>query len=200
MCTAAIIAGGKARRLGGRQKGTLAFGSTSIIERQIATLRTLTDTLLIVANDTASYARFGVPVIGDDIPDAGALGGIYTALAHAAADPVIIVACDMPFVQAAFLRYLIDAVRTADVAIPRTPSGYEPLCACYAGRCAPHLRRQIEAGVLKIQDLLPHVRVREIGPREIAPYDREGLLFCNVNTPDDYARALARLDGDQSAS
>ena len=115
MCTAAIIAGGKARRLGGRQKGTLAFGSTSIIERQIATLRTLTDTLLIVANDTASYARFGVPVIDDDIPDAGALGGIYTALAHAPADPVIIVACDMPFVQAAFLRYLIDAVRTASI-------------------------------------------------------------------------------------
>ena len=104
----------------------------------------------------------------------------------------------MPFVRAAFLRYLVDAVRTADVAIPRTPGGYEPLCACYARRCAPHLRRQIERGVLKIQDVLPHVRVREVGPHEIAPFDPEGLLFCNVNTPDDYSRALARLAASRS--
>ena len=200
MCAAAIIAGGKSRRLDGRPKGALAFGPTSIVERQLAALRTLTDTLLIVANDPAPYAACGVPVVGDDLPGAGALGGIYTALVHARADPVVVLACDMPFVTVPFLRHLIDAVRTDDAAIPRTRDGYEPLCACYSRRCAPHVRRQIEAGVLKVQDLLPHLRVREVGPREIAPYDPEGLLFCNVNTADDYSRALARLDAGRPSS
>ena len=200
MCTAAIIAGGRARRLGGRPKGTLAFGPTSIVERQIATLRTLTDALLIVANDPAPYADLGVPTVGDDVPGAGAIGGVLTALTHASTDPVVVVACDMPFVSAAFLRYLIDAARAVDVAIPSTPSGYEPLCACYARACAPHLRRQIEAGVLKLQDVLPHLRVREVGPPEIAPFNEDGLLFCNVNTPDDYSRALARLTPDRPPS
>ena len=76
MCTAAIIAGGVARRFDGRAKGALAFGATSIIERQIAVLREITKTLLIVANDAAPYAGLGVPVINDEISGAGPIGGI----------------------------------------------------------------------------------------------------------------------------
>ena len=193
MCTAAIIAGGEARRLGGRPKGMLAFGATSIIERQIALLREVTNTLVIVANDRA-YASFGVPIVEDVLPGAGALGGIYTALVTATTDQVLVVACDMPFLRAAFLRHVIVAGRSVDVAIPKTTVGYEPLCASYARGCAPRLRERIDEGALKIQDLVPHVRVREIGPQEIAPYDADGMLFFNVNTPADYARAVAHLD------
>lgn len=192
MCTAAIIGGGEARRLGGRPKGLLAFGATSLIERQIALLREITNTLVIVANDRA-YASFGVPIVDDVLPGAGALGGIYTALVTATTDQVLVVACDMPFLRAAFLKHVIVAGRSVDIAIPRTTMGYEPLCASYTRGCLPRMREQIDAGTLKIQDLLPHVRVREIGPQETAPYDADGVLFLNVNTPDDYARAVAHL-------
>ena len=200
MCTAAIIAGGVARRFDGRAKGALAFGATSIIERQIAVLREITKTLLIVANDAAPYAGLGVPVINDEISGAGPIGGIYTALVHATADPVVVLACDMPFIHAAFLRHLVSVDPSADVTIPRTANGYEPMCACYSRRCAPHLRRQIDEGVFKIQELLPHVQRYEIGPDEISDYDPDGLLFYNVNTPDDYARALKCMDSDPSTS
>ncbi|HAK56946.1 MAG TPA: hypothetical protein DCP38_15915, partial [Acidobacteria bacterium] len=193
MCTAAIIAGGEARRLGGQPKGALAFGATSIIERQFAVLRSITETVFVVANDPEPYAGLGVPVITDEVPGAGALGGVYTALVRATADPVLVVACDMPFIHAAFLRHLVESAGSADVAIPRTAAGYEPLCACYARRCAPRLRQQIDDGVLKVQELLRHVKVREVGPDEIAPHDPDGVLFSNVNTPEDYARALERL-------
>ena len=198
MCTAAIIAGGEARRLNGRVKGALPFGTTSIVERQIAVLQAIPEKLLIVTNNASAYTGLGVPVINDEIPGSGAIGGIYTALVHATVDPVLVVACDMPFVNEPFLRLLVSADRSADVTIPKTANGYEPMCACYSRRCASRLRQQINNGVLKIQELLPHLRVREIGIDEIAPHDPSGLLFSNVNTPDDYARALKLLDPGHS--
>ena len=191
MCTAAIIAGGEARRLGGRPKGTLAVGSTTIIERQIAVVREITADVVIIANHRDAYTRYGVPVVEDVIPGAGALGGLYTALVTAGGDPVLAIACDMPFLQAAFLEHVLAASQKVDVAIPRTRHGYEPLCAAYARRCADRMRQQIDAGIYSIQDVLPYLRVRAIEPREIAPFDADGLLFFNVNTPDDYARAVA---------
>ena len=190
MCTAAIIAGGDARRFGGCDKGALAIGEARIIDREIAVLREVADHLLIVANDPDRYRSLGLPIVEDLVPGAGALGGIYTAITVARDTPTLVVACDMPFLSARFLRHLAIAGGEVDVAIPRTAEGYEPLCASYSRGCADPIRRRIDAGALAVLGLLSDVRVREIGPEEIAPYDPDGTLFFNVNTPDDYARSL----------
>ena len=97
---------------------------------------------------------------------------------------------DLPFLAAPFLCHLIACGAGVDVAIPRTADGYQPLCASYSRRCAAPIRRRIEAGDLRVTGVLADVRVREIGPEEIAPYDPGGTLFFNVNTPDDYDRAV----------
>ncbi len=190
MCTAAIIAGGDARRFGGRDKGALVIGEARIIDREIAVLREVADHLVIVANDPDRYRSLGLPIVEDLGPGAGALGGIYTAITVARDTPTLVVACDMPFLSARFLRHLAIAGREVDVAIPRTAEGYEPLCASYSRGCADPIRRRIDAGALTVLGFLSDVRVREIGPEEIAPYDPDGTLFFNVNTPDDYARSL----------
>lgn len=192
MWTAAILAGGRATRFGGRDKSRLLVDGAPIIDCQITMLRPMVDALLIVANDLARYASLGIPVVPDVIPDAGALGGLYTALCAAPTDHVIVVACDLPFLTSPFLASLMEAARDADVVIPRTVDGYQPLCACYARTCAEPIRRRLDAGALKVTDFLADVRVREIGPDQIAPYDPDATLFSNINTPDDYARALGR--------
>ena len=191
MCTAAILAGGRARRLGGRSKEFLSIGDQRIIDHQIAVLRTVADELAIVAPDTDRYGALGVPVWADVIPDSGPLGGIYyTALVNATSSHTLVVASDMPFVTASFLKYLVRVGQDVDVAIPRTTDGHQPLCACYAGTCTSVVRRHIERGTLKVTDLLSELRVHEIGPAELEPFDPDGRLFFNVNTPDDYARCL----------
>ena len=188
MQSAAILAGGRARRLGGRDKSRVVVGGRTILERQIEILRRLVPRVVIVANDLESFADAGVPVLPDAVPGCGSLGGIYTALT-AAGGPVLVLACDLPFVTEAFLARVIDAGRDADVAIPRGPDGYQPLCANYGPACAEPLRRRLEQGALKVVDLLADVRVRELGPEEIAPFDPDGLLLLNVNTAADVARA-----------
>lgn len=187
---AAILAGGRARRFGGRDKSSLDVGGASILERQLAALRSVAGRILVVSGNPARFQERGLDAVADLVPGAASLGGIYTALTHAATEHVLVVACDLPFLTASFLRRLTTEARHADEAVvPRSADGWQPLCAVYARRLADTARRQIEARRLKIVDFLASTRVREIGPDAIAEDDPDGLLFFNVNSPADWQRA-----------
>jgi len=190
--TAAILAGGRAIRLGGLDKSALTVGGRSILDRELDVLRQLTTRILIVANDSTRFPGTGVPVKADRLPGAGALGGLYTALVEASTELVLVIACDMPFLTHAFLAWLVDQSAGVDVVVPRDARGRHPLCAVYATRVAPHLKACIEAGRLRVGSALEGLAVREMGPEQWAPYDHDGRLLLNVNTPDDYALATGR--------
>jgi molybdopterin-guanine dinucleotide biosynthesis protein A len=188
---AAILAGGRARRLGGQDKRALRVGPTTILERQLAALDDLVDRVFVVGGDPVT-GRGPLPaVVPDRLPDAGALGGLYTALCEATGSHVLVVACDLPFVTTALLARLISlADSKCDAVVPRSTDGLQPLCAVYARCLAGDVRRRIESGRLMIQDLLGTIRVREFGPAEIAAFGADRRLFFNVNTPDDLAEAV----------
>jgi molybdopterin-guanine dinucleotide biosynthesis protein A len=193
--SAAILAGGRAARFDGTDKGSLIVGGRRIVERQLAALAAVADDVRIVANDASRYADLGVPIIPDLIPGAGPLGGLYTALADARHDRVLALACDLPFVSGALLERLTAESGTAeemDAVVPRTRRGLEPLCAIYRKGCAAAARRQIDLGELRMTVFLAGLCVRELDYRSI-PADIEGTLFENVNTPHDYARARDRV-------
>ena len=186
--TAAILAGGQARRLGGIDKSALGVGASSILERQLALLHGLTPHIVIVASDPSRVRAGDTRVVTDRIAGAGALGGLYTALMNAPTEHVLVIGCDMPFLTAPFLTYLMERGLGADAAVPRDERGRHPLCASYARRIAGHLYRRITAGELGVRDALVDLTVREIGADELAPFDPDGRLLLNINTPDDYAR------------
>jgi molybdopterin-guanine dinucleotide biosynthesis protein A len=189
--TAAILAGGQARRLGGLDKSALVVGTRSILDRQLSVLHGLTPHLLIVTSGRSSVQAIDVPVVVDRIVGAGALGGLYTALVEAPTEQVLVIGCDMPFLTAPFLRHLAECGRNVDVTVPRNELGRHPLCASYARRTASHFRNRIDAGDLRIGAALVDLTVRELGPEDLAPFDGDGGLLLNVNTPEDYARARA---------
>jgi len=157
----------------------------------LSLVRGLTSHILIVAGDRAEARADGIPVVADRIRGAGALGGLHTALVEAPTEQVLVIACDMPFLNAPFLAYLAERGAGADATVPRDARGRHPLCASYARRIAGHLHGRITAGNLRVGDALVDLAVRELGPDELAPFDRDGRLLCNVNTPDDYERARA---------
>ncbi|HTL01917.1 MAG TPA: molybdenum cofactor guanylyltransferase [Vicinamibacterales bacterium] len=192
MWTGAILAGGRSRRLGGRNKAALKIGDATVLDRQLARLRGVVDRTIIVAGDAAPFAWTGLPVIPDLRPGDGALGALRTAVHAAQTDRTLVMACDMPFVTEALLGYLVDAGRAADIAIPRTRRGYEPLCATYSRRCADEMARLIAERRFKLSEvaLIPGLIIRELGPDELRPFGPEELLFFNINTSDDYARAI----------
>lgn len=199
--SAAILAGGRARRLGGADKASLTVGRARIIDRQLAALSAVAADVRIVCNDPGRYAALGLRVIPDAIPDAGPLGGIYSALLDATNERMIVVACDLPFVSAGLLRRLVEesAADGVDAVVPRSARGLEPLCALYTTRCAAVARDRIVEGKLQAAGLLDAVRTRILEPDALASYD-EGALFENVNTPHDYERAREWVELNEKPS
>ena len=190
---AAILIGGQARRMQGARKGALTIGGARIIDRQLTVLRQVADPIFFVTSPAVEPdADVHLDVVRDRFPDHGALGGIYTAIVSSPTARTLIVACDLPCLTASFLASM--ARIEADLIIPRTTRGYEPLCAIYARACAAPIRQRLERGTLEAAVLPEGVRVCEIGPEALARYDPDGLLFLNVNTPHDYDRAKAILE------
>jgi molybdopterin-guanine dinucleotide biosynthesis protein A len=188
----AILAGGRASRLGGQPKGLLPFGDARIIDYQIKALRGAArhGDVFIVANDARLYGSLGLRVVSDRVA-AGALGGLLTAVAESAERLTIVLACDLPFVTSEFANFLAAACSGYDVALPKTDDGYHPLCACWSRDALPELERRAALGHRRIIDALSALRVREIGPGEMARFERlAGTLLFNVNTPHEYERAL----------
>jgi molybdopterin-guanine dinucleotide biosynthesis protein A len=203
--SAAILAGGRATRLGGADKASLLVGGRRIVERQLAALAAVSGDIRIVAGDGGRYADLGVRVVPDLIAGAGPLGGLHAALVDARHARVLVLACDLPFVSAALLERLAAESgipgenERVDAVVPRTPRGLEPLCAVYRKDCADRVRARIARGELRMTALLADLHVRELGRDVLAPYDGEAL-FENVNTPHDYARARGRGELDEKPS
>jgi len=109
MTAAAILAGGRATRLGGALKPLLVVGGQRIIDRQLAVLRPLFDQIVLITNDPAPFADLDLPLLPDRQPGKGPLAGIDAALAHFAALPVVCLAGDLPFLNPALVQHLRDA-------------------------------------------------------------------------------------------
>jgi molybdopterin-guanine dinucleotide biosynthesis protein A len=185
---AAILAGGQARRFGGRDKSRLVVEGLPIIVREVDVLQRVATEVFIVASDVERFADLGLPVHADRVPGAGPLGGVYTALDAAQADLVITVACDLPFLHEGLLRRLIDLASAADGAWVRSEPGVEPLIACYRRSARVPIREAIAGGRLTMADLGSILRMAEMPVTEVERFGPRERLLANINTPEDYAR------------
>jgi len=188
MTAGAILAGGRARRFGGRDKSRLIVEGRPIIARQIDLLRGVTDEVFIVGHDPARFADLGLPVFPDLVDGAGALGGIYTALESTLADRVLVLACDMPFLVDGLLRALLSLAESGDGAWVRTTRGPEPLVACYRQSARASIHEAITSGDLTAADLGQRLRLQELSEQQVSAFGPPATLLANLNTPDDYAR------------
>ena len=182
----AIQAGGKSSRMG-TDKSFVPFLGRPLIEVVRERVEGLGDELMIVTNKPDAYAYLRLPMFGDDYPDTGPLGGIYTAVRHSRHEHTLVVACDMPWLNRPLLEYMIGLRETADVVVPRWEKFPEPLHAIYSKACLEPMREKLEAGMLKITAFYGRVSLRFVEREEIARFDPEGRSFVNVNTPDDLA-------------
>jgi molybdopterin-guanine dinucleotide biosynthesis protein A len=185
---AAIIAGGRARRFGGRDKSRLLVQGRPIINRQIEILQQVAASVFIVSPDVERFADLGIPVYPDLISQAGAMGGLYTALVNSSAEHVVAVACDLPFLHAGLLRRLVALCDDHDAAWVRTSRGPEPLLACYRPSAREPIRREIEAGRLKASDLGSVLNIAEMDQADVERFGPADRLLANLNTEEEWNR------------
>jgi molybdopterin-guanine dinucleotide biosynthesis protein A len=149
------------------------------------------DDVLIVTNTPALYAFRGVPMVPDAYPDHGSLGGIFSGLAAASGEAAFTVACDVPFRHSPVARLVVARAGEADVVIPRVGEQLETMHALYAKACLPHIEARLKARQFRIVGFFDGVRVAEIPEGEVARLRAPEVVFMNVNTPEELARARA---------
>ena len=196
MWSAAILAGGQARRFGRCDKSALIVEGRSILDRQMAELSQLTADILIVGGLHVHPSPYPARVIADRMPGCGPLGGLHAALSEATGDAVIVIACDMPYVSAPFLAHLLALTHGADAVVPRTERGYHPLCAAYTPACLAPAAARLADRRLKMIDLLDDVRVRVVTTEDVDAFGNHDRLLANVNTPAEYG-GLDAFQGHQ---
>jgi molybdopterin-guanine dinucleotide biosynthesis protein A len=188
----AILAGGEATRFGGRPKGLEEVGGERILDRLVRVMTVaLGDSPLLVANATdARTWRPDLRTVGDTRPGLGSLGGIYTAVVESPA-PVVCVAWDMPFVSESLIRSLAGGLDNHDAMIPESGGrrGMEPLCAAYGPACRQAIAECLDAGDLRAIGFHNRIRIGILPLERIQTLADPDLLFFNVNTADDLARA-----------
>lgn len=186
--TGIILSGGKNTRMG-ENKAFIRVDGERIIDRTIRIFGDLFEETVLVTNDPLAYLEFDLKIVTDIIKGKGALGGIYTGLFHSSCEYAFVCPCDMPFLNSDFVRYMQERAQGYDAVVPVQPAGFQPLHAIYSQRCMPFIRKCIDEDRLKITGFYKKVRVLEIPPEVTAPFDPEGRMFFNVNSPEDLEEA-----------
>lgn len=169
----------------GTDKAGLATDGVALAERAARMLERLCEPVALVGS-AERHGHFGWPVLVDEVPGCGPLGGIVTALTASTADWNLILACDMPSVTVEFLEALCRRAENGDseCVVPCGPSGrMEPLCAAYRKECHGKLRAAIRERARKTSDVVQSLRC-DVWKVE------SGALFRNVNTPDEWESFL----------
>lgn len=186
----------------GADKALLRLSATgpTLIELVLAAVGAVADDVTIVVNDDR-LDFLATRTVPDQLPGAGALGGIYSGVAAARHDHCLVVACDMPFLNRALLAAMAAVPRDYDVLAPLLPvpehrqgtvgGVYETLHAIYGRAALPAMRARLDAGEYRIVGFFPAVRVAPFPVERVREHDPQLRSFFNANTPARLAEARA---------
>ncbi len=189
-----MLAGGARRRMG-RDKALLILGHETILQRQFRTLRAVCHEVAVIG-PPERYAGLSAPVIPDELPGRGPLGGIFAGLRHTRTEFNLLLGCDLPFMQVRFLCFLaaLALEERADVTVPQTADGrFQTLCAVYRRRALGVFRSSLVSGDNTIRRVFPRLRCRVLTWPEIVRAGFSRSIFANMNTPADYEAAVLRF-------
>ncbi len=176
----------------GEDKASVSFLGETLLERVRNRIAPLADELFATTNHPERYPDIGIPMFKDILPGRGALGGLYTALSVAKFPVVIVVACDMPFVNSAILTAASERLdsQAADVVVPLREKGYEPFHAVYRrGTCLKAVKKALELGECRLISWFPTVKISIMSEEDLLQYDPFQIAFWNINTKEDLQRA-----------
>lgn len=169
----------------GTDKAFLRINGNTLIKNMVMLLQAFCNDIIISANNPEPYISLGIQTIPDEKPGLGPVGGIITCLKHSNNDKNLVIAVDMPYINASFLRFLLSNASKADLVIPINRKGqHEPLCAVYSRSLIMPLEKMIALADFKLQnlpDLCDTYRLFIPDNEDTFPHN----LFHNLNSPAD---------------
>ena len=178
-----ILAGGQSRRFG-QNKALFIWEGQSIIERVIAAIPP-TSKIFLVTNSPEIYAHLKLPTIPDHYPGCGPLAGIHAGLQHSPHEWNFFLACDFPNLQASTITEILAAPREAQVTLPQTAEGVQPLCALWSKTTLAAVADTLQKQEYRVQTLLAKLRL------QLVVLSDPHTLF-NLNTSQDLLKLQSR--------
>lgn len=192
--TVAILAGGRSARMGADKAALDWDGETLLARAARAAGEAGLPALVAGRARPDGWPLPDVAFVPDRAPGRGPLGGLEAALRHAQG-PVLALACDLPLLRPADLRWLADRFASRPLPAPdglavRRAGRWEPLFSVYALACLPRIESRLQAERLSLHGLI------EAGDFDAAAApDGVAARLVNVNTPDDLARLRGGAGG-----
>lgn len=179
----------------GRDKALLAIAGRTLLDRAVETVRQAGGVPLVLGPRRAAA---GLDEVGflDDAPGdgerAGPLSALRCGLRACGTRVAVALACDLPLVTPAWLRFLVLEAERHPAVVPRAAGELQVLAAAYTTGCLEAMETGLAAGDRSVHGFLESVAVRIVEPAELLPFGGEAM-FLNVNTPEDLRRAEERL-------
>jgi molybdopterin-guanine dinucleotide biosynthesis protein A len=182
-----VMAGGQSRRFDG-DKTLEIFDGKPLIMHPVDRLKSVSDSICIVAKDCGKYAFSGVECVADIYDIQCPMVGILTALKHFDG-AVFAVSADTPFVSPAHMLKLFDMLDDYHAVVPDIAGRQHPLYACYSQSIIPHLEKSVAAGSYSIMKLLVELDVKFPDEKFLFESKNDEKCFININTREDYYAA-----------
>ncbi len=184
--TAVILAGGRGKRMGGKDKGLVELNGAPLIEHVISAVSPQAGQLVINANrNIEEYRRYGFPVVSDTMADyQGPLAGFASTMAAADTDYIVTIPCDSPLLPADLVQRLVDALQNenAELAVAHDGQRLQPVFALMRVSLLPSLLGFLQRGDRKIDLWYAQHKMAKADFSDIPE------TFLNVNTPADQQR------------
>ena len=177
--------------MGGSDKGLAPLAGRPMIEHVIEALRPQVGSILLSANrNQERYARYGHPVIADDLGDyPGPLAGVAAALRQCTSGFLVTVPCDAPLLPPDLVARLLAAREAddADAAVVHDGRRLQPVFLLLHRRVAPSLEVYLADGGRRVDAWLSQLRTA------VADFSDRAAAFVNVNEPDERQAVEAQL-------
>jgi len=191
MGTAAIVlAGGFSRRMG-REKASLPWGDTTLLEHAISIVEPVVDEVVVVLREGQPLpAPLSVSIARDPAEGNGPLAGLIAGLEAIRSERAFLVGCDAPFLRPALVSWLLEFDDPA--VVPVVEERWMVTTAVYARATLEKARELLAAGRPRPRFLAEEVGARLIGEGELRKVDPDLASFGSCNTPEEYEAARRR--------
>jgi molybdopterin-guanine dinucleotide biosynthesis protein A len=188
-----VLCGGQSKRMG-RPKAWLPFAGEIMLPRIVRLLGEAVSPIVVVAAPEQELPPLPteIGIVRDAEKGRGPLQGLAAGLAalEGRADAAYLSSCDVPFLQPAFVRRLMDLLGSHAICVPQVEGYHHPLAAVYRLEVRGAVERLLREDRLRPFFLFEAVPTRVVSAAELADADPSLQTLRNLNTPDDYEAAL----------
>jgi molybdenum cofactor guanylyltransferase len=190
--TGIILAGGRARRMGGQDKGLIELSQKPMIEHVINAIEPQVDDIIINANRNQTvYERYGFPVVADEIEGyCGPLAGMASGMQAAKTPFVVTVPCDSPLIPDDLVQKLYSTLQgdDAEICTAHANGRLQPVFTLMKSELLPSMLEFLNNGERKINRWFEKHRLA------VADFSEQPDTFININSAEELAAIELKLE------